>query len=194
MFTQRLNSLEDLKNNTSKKSNRKRKIIWFNPSFCKLSNINISSFFLKLMNILIIVIHWKKIFNRKTLNIKNYSCINNVEKIINSHNNKLKKFHSSKLQENNPICNCRIKMECPTGGNCLFENDLWSHYLPQGKYKPEKGLYWNPCRVLEALSKHYWDIVKNVSPCNWNGGSYLGLELLTISETDVSFVSKKKIL
>ena len=50
------------------RKNRKRKIIWFKPTFCKLVNINIGKYFLKLMdkhfnqnNIL------HKIFNRKIL-------------------------------------------------------------------------------------------------------------------------------
>ena len=30
--------------------NRKRKIIWFNPTFCKLTNINVGKYFLKLID------------------------------------------------------------------------------------------------------------------------------------------------
>ena len=61
-------------NKVNCRKNRKRKIIWFNPSFCKLVNINTGKYLFKLMdkhftqyNIL------HKIFNRKTLKIS-YSC------------------------------------------------------------------------------------------------------------------------
>ena len=33
-----------------KTKNRKRKIIWFNPPFCKLAGINVSKYFLKLID------------------------------------------------------------------------------------------------------------------------------------------------
>ena len=63
-------------NNTydQKNKNRKRKIIWFNPPFCKLANIDVGKYFLRLIDK-----HFKqdnilhKIFNRKTLKIS-YSC------------------------------------------------------------------------------------------------------------------------
>ena len=52
--------------------NRKRKIIWFNPPFCKLVNINVGNFFFKHFN-QFNKLH--KIFNWKTLKIS-YSCMN----------------------------------------------------------------------------------------------------------------------
>ena len=57
-----------------KNTNRKRKIIRFNPPFGKLASINVGKYFLKLIDK-----HFKqdnilhKIFNRKTLKIS-YSC------------------------------------------------------------------------------------------------------------------------
>ena len=62
--------------------NKKRKIIWFNPTFCKLVNINIGKYFLKLIDK-----HFNqndilpKIFNRKTL-IISYSCTKNFFQFI----------------------------------------------------------------------------------------------------------------
>ena len=61
-------------NKENRRKNRKRKIIWFNPPFCRITNINIGKYFLKLVDK-----HFKhgnklhKIFNRKTL-IISYSC------------------------------------------------------------------------------------------------------------------------
>ena len=82
-------------NYDQKNKNRKRKIIWFNPTFCKLANIDVGKYFLRLIDK-----HFKqdnifhKIFNRKTLKIS-YSCTKNISQIINSHNNELiDKFHN----------------------------------------------------------------------------------------------------
>ena len=58
----------DNNNYDQKNKNRKRKIIWFNPPFCKLANIDVGKYFLRLIDK-----HFKqdnilhKIFNRKTL-------------------------------------------------------------------------------------------------------------------------------
>ena len=35
---------------SKKKKNRKRKIIWFNPTFCRLASINVGKYFLKLID------------------------------------------------------------------------------------------------------------------------------------------------
>ena len=82
----RLEDSDNNSNSNNKKTNhRKRKVIWFNPTFCKLSNINIGKYFLKLMDR-----HFNKdnslneIFNRNTLKIT-YSCKNNIFKIIHNH-------------------------------------------------------------------------------------------------------------
>ena len=65
------------------------KIIWFNPTFCKLENINIGKYFLKLIdkhfnqnNIL------HKILNKKTLKIS-YSSTKCFFEIINNHNKEI---------------------------------------------------------------------------------------------------------
>ena len=62
------------KENKYDHKNKKIKIIWFNPPFCKLASINVGKYFLKLIDK-----HFKhdnilhKIFNRKMLKIS-YSC------------------------------------------------------------------------------------------------------------------------
>ena len=91
----------DNDNYDQKNKNRKRKIIWFNRPFCKLANIDVGKYFLRLIDK-----HFKqdnilhKIFNRKTLKIS-YSCTKNISQIINSHNNELiNKFHN-RVNNNN---------------------------------------------------------------------------------------------
>ena len=74
---------ENIPNDINKENNKydhknRKKIIWFNPTFCRLASINVGKYFLKLIdkhlkhdNIL------HKIFNRKTLKIS-YSCTKNI--------------------------------------------------------------------------------------------------------------------
>ena len=40
--------------------NRKRKIMWFNPTFCRLASINVGKYFLKLINTLNMIIYYIK--------------------------------------------------------------------------------------------------------------------------------------
>ena len=83
--------------------NRRKKIRWFHPPpFCKLVNINVRKYFLKLIhkhfnqnNIL------HKIFDRKTLKIS-YSCTKNFFEIINNHNKEIiRKYHDRTNGNNN---------------------------------------------------------------------------------------------
>ena len=88
-------------NKENKRKNRKRKIIWFNPPFCRLTNINIGKYFFKLVDK-----HFKhgnklqKIFNRKTLKIS-YSCTKNIFQIINSHNKNITKDFQDQINIRN---------------------------------------------------------------------------------------------
>ena len=86
------NNLYMNKENTKcSQKNRKRKIIWFNPTFCTLVNINVGKYFLKLIDKHFNILH--KIFNRKTLKIS-YSCRKNFFEIINNHNKEIIKKYN----------------------------------------------------------------------------------------------------
>ena len=86
-------------NKENRRKNRKKKIIWFNPPFCRLTNVNIGKYFLKLVDK-----HFKhgnklhKIFNRKTLKIS-YSCTKNIFQIINSHNKNITKDFQDQINK-----------------------------------------------------------------------------------------------
>ena len=100
------NKLDTNKENTNFnklncRKNRKRKIIRFNPTFCKLVNINIGKSFFRLKdkhfnqyNI------FHKIFNWKTFKIS-YSCTRNFFKIINTHNNEIIRKYYDQMNRNN---------------------------------------------------------------------------------------------
>ena len=83
------NDINKEKNKKYDHKNRKRKIIWFKPPFCRLDSINVGKYFLKLIDK-----HFKhdnilhKMFNRKTLKTS-YSCTKNIFQIINNHNKEI---------------------------------------------------------------------------------------------------------
>ena len=84
-----------------KNKNRKRKIIWFNPPFCKLASTNVGKYFFKLIDK-----HFKqdnilhRMFNRKTLKIS-YSCTKNISQMINNHNKEIIKEFQNRANNNN---------------------------------------------------------------------------------------------
>ena len=106
--------------------NRNRKVIWFNPPFCRLANINIGKYFLHLLdknfnrdNPL------SRIFNRNTVKIS-YSCTKNMSNTLSNHNKRL--LNELITRDRNPdmeSCNCRNKEECPSGGLCNSRNVIY---------------------------------------------------------------------
>ena len=149
-----------------KKRNRKRKIIWLNSTFCKLGNINIGKYFLKLMNKHFNqnnILH--KIFYTETLKIS-YSCTKNVFEIINNHNKEIiRKYHDRRNGNNdnnnskrNNIninntsrdneCNYKTKNNCTMNGYCTLENAEY-----QGSFS------WKKTFKVEKLTQvsHRWN-------------------------------------
>ena len=95
-----------------KKRTRKRKIIWFNPPYCKSikTNINIGKKFLQIINKYFGVdSKFKKYLNKNNIKLS-YSCLPNSETIIKNHNKKL--TNSNKNNEDD-TCKCRHKEKCP---------------------------------------------------------------------------------
>ena len=93
------------------------------PSFfSKLSTIDIHKYLLRLVdkhfngnNLL------KKIFNRKAFKIS-YSCTNNLYKIISDHHKNLIEKCFDRQDLSKPLCNCRVREECPVSGKCTSAN------------------------------------------------------------------------
>ena len=103
--------------NGTEKRNRKQKIIWFNPPFNKNLSTNIGKCFLRLIQKHFPENHrFHKIFNKNTIKIS-YSCMPNMDSIINSHNKNILK--PSSPAENDRTCNCVRREDCPLNQNCL---------------------------------------------------------------------------
>ena len=66
---------------------------------------------------------YHKIFNRNNVKIS-YSCMNSMSKIINAHNSKIA---NKEYTENDQIlCNCRNRNDCPLDGKCLSSKIVYS--------------------------------------------------------------------
>ena len=99
----------------SRKNNRGRQEIWFNPPYSTEVKTKIGAKFLRLIDQ-----HFpksnplSKIFNRNTLKIS-YRCTPNLANFISAHNAKILR------QTENPVvdraCNCRQRASCPLDGN-----------------------------------------------------------------------------
>ena len=95
---------------TSKRKNRKRKIIWFNPPFSKNVQTNVGKVFLPKNH------KFHKIFNKNTVKVS-YSCMENIANIIKRHNRKIIGNNFKNTEEG---CNCRDKNKCPLENKCLL--------------------------------------------------------------------------
>ena len=112
-FNSKLEYMES--DESRQRRSRTRKIIWFNPSYCKQVKTDIGRSFRRLVRK-----HFprqiplQKIFNTNTIKIS-YSCTPNMSSIIKSHNAKL--LNATVNDEAKP-CNCRNKNNCPLSGKC----------------------------------------------------------------------------
>ena len=99
---------------------RKRKIIWFNPSYNQNLSTNITKIFLKLVDK-----HFpptyqlQKTSNHNTMKAS-YNCLSNVQQLIKKHN-----FIQNKKNQKTITCNCRDKNGCPLNGNCRTESVIY---------------------------------------------------------------------
>ena len=111
------------KSKQTKKKNRSRKTIFYNPPYSSSMKTKFGNKFL-----LLIDKHFPKnnplhkIINRKTIKIS-YSCCPNVSSIISAHN---KKILTNKVNElNSKKCNCRNPSNCPLDGNCCISSVIY---------------------------------------------------------------------
>ena len=132
--------------------NRNRRVVWFNPPFCKLTNINIGKYFLHLDKHFNRDNPLNRIFNRNTVKIS-YSCTKKISNILSNHNRKL--LNELISRDRNPdvaSCNCRRKEECPLGGLCNLRNVVYQACISPMEHKKRRreSLYRNLRRKLET--------------------------------------------
>ena len=106
--------------NTSTRQNRQRNVIWFNPSYSKNVKTNIARDFLRLLDKHFPHTHkLYSIFNRHTVRIS-YSCTGNMKSFLDKHNKIILKKHTNRLnKDDEKLCNCRQRVNCPTDGRSV---------------------------------------------------------------------------
>ena len=120
--------------------NRNRKIIWYNPPFSKNVSTNVGRKFIHIIEKNFpkgSKLH--KIFNKNNVKIS-YSCMDNMERIIDAHNKKI-------LQKTTPAadnCNCKNPENCPLSGNCRTKNIV---YKADVTSKRESNVYIGLCET-----------------------------------------------
>ena len=103
------------------KKKRKRKVLYYNPPYCKSVETNIGKRFLQLVDKHFHEKHkYRKLFNRNNLKIS-YCCMPNIKMKIMAHNRKLID-ENAKENQDTKTCNCRRKELCPMNGECLASN------------------------------------------------------------------------
>ena len=112
--------------NTSTRQNRQRNVIWFNPPYSKNVKTNIARDFLRLLDKHFPPTHkLYSIFNRHTVRIS-YSCTGNMKSFLDKHNKIILKKHTNRLKKDEEkLCNCRQRANCPTDGKCLTRSVVY---------------------------------------------------------------------
>ena len=95
---------------------RTRKVIWCHLPYSNHIKTNVGKSFMKLI-IKHLPKHYRnhEIFNKNAIKMS-YSCMQNMENVINKYNNKLL-FQS--VEQPTRTCNCRDTASCPMGRNFL---------------------------------------------------------------------------
>ena len=165
-------------NNRNKKRARKRKIIWYNPTFNLAMKTKFGKEFLKLIDK-----HFPKnnplakIFNRKTIKIS-FSCSKNIDATISAHNKKVTNPDTAEQQQR---CNCRNKANCPIPGKCCSQcivykastNNVNYIGMTEGPFKTRYNNHTHSFREptkqsSTTLSQFIWDNGLNPQPTiNW---------------------------
>jgi hypothetical protein len=158
-----------------RKRQRRRDVIWFNPPYNQSVTTNVASSFLKLVDKHFPRHHrYHKLFNRN--NVKcSYSCMSSIGSIIRSHNAKVL---SSTTNPTTPqrTCNCRQPQNCPLGGMCLTQCIVYKatvsapnrpkrvyHGLTEGSFKTRFNNHTTSFRLENhrketELSKYMWEL------------------------------------
>ena len=106
------------------KRNRQRNIIWYNPPFSKSVKTNIGRTFLQLISRHFLRHHkYHSLFNKNNVKVS-YSCMDNMQSIINKHNKKVTSIDTK--PDSQDQCNCRIKDQCPIDNNCLTSGVIYN--------------------------------------------------------------------
>jgi len=170
--------------NKKKKRSRKRNIIWFNPPFNANVKTSIGKSFLNLLEKHFPKHHrFNKIFNRYKVKLS-YSCMPNMESILQRNNFKLLSNPATPVDER--TCNCKQSDTCPLAGECLKSGIIYKALVKtsdkeigylgtsegafkQRLYNHTKSFRNEQYKKDTELSKHIWNLKESNTPydINW---------------------------
>ena len=120
-----------------RKSNRGRKIIWFNPPYsCSVATDISKKLFLLLDKHFPKTHKFYNISNRNNIKVS-YSSMPNISSIPKSHNKKV--LSKNALKSSKSSCNCRGKSSCPLNGNWLQQNVIYCSKVIPRNYCTKKN-------------------------------------------------------
>ena len=106
-----------------KQRNRKRQIIWFNPSYSTNVKTNVGKLFMRLIDKHFPSHHkFHKLFNLNNVKLS-YSCMPNMKNVIQKYNSKIME---DPIPTNNKTCSCRQQSDCPINQKCFSECLVYS--------------------------------------------------------------------
>ena len=110
----------------SKRQTQKRQAIWFSAPYIANVNTNVGKIFMRLVGQRF-PRHQKyyKLFNKNNIKLS-YSCMPNMNNIINKHNFKIMKDSAPLTTK---TCNCCQKTDCAMDGNCLSECFIYKAFV-----------------------------------------------------------------
>ena len=108
-------------------------VTWFIPPFSRNVATNVGNKFFTLLSSYFPP-HNKLHINKNTIKLS-YSCMNNGQQIINSHN---KTVLTSAAENKNKLCNCREKNSCPLNGKYLQEGVVYQATVVPKKKPPTR--------------------------------------------------------
>lgn len=108
-----------------KSRNRKRRVIFYNPPYCRSVKTKIGSIFIDLVEKHFGDDHvFGKIFNPSTVKIS-FCCMPNVKSILNTHNKKVITSDAMADEGTTTNCNCQKRNPCPVDGECLTKGVIY---------------------------------------------------------------------
>ena len=138
-------------NQSKRKRNRKRDILWLNLPFSKTLKTKTGKRFLEILDKCFPPSNpLSKIFNRHTVKVS-YTYLPNIGKIISGHNKK----NLTKEPQVENLCNCRVQNSCPVANKCLLKNVIYQAIVKrQDNQKVESYIGLTSTSFKERWSTH----------------------------------------
>ena len=145
------------------KTNRKRKVLWFNPPWNDEVSTNVAKKFLSMVEK-----HfprgsqYHKYFNRNTIKVS-YCTMPNMARIIAAHNKKVTRpSPTTEIKQ----CNCRNPQHCILDGQCLTENVIYNTALSAYTWElKQKNIPHTHSWSIVELAPSYSRSIRSCSLC-----------------------------